>query len=296
MPTLLELLKQKREEEAKKKSTIFTPKTTPKIVPRKRKKQPKPTKKPVKPIVIIKEKIGTEYTYTSNDPELIKWKMKIDKLKQRPNEHQQTFFKRRIRMRLILEEMINKKLGKPVNLEKQYRIETDRRPLYSGKRPTYAFMDWLSNKKLTTKQRRKYSEHSGLFKDIEESKEPEEEVEETKEETVEEEEPKKTEASNQGTTNMQEINPAVSQEIVLLKFEMNKLKKMFRQIRTNGTSEPIVRNKQRRPEQKISGNEMNFGRVIAEMKEMFARVENACDLLSPTNGRNSIEAPPVILA
>ncbi len=52
---------------------------------------------------------------------------------------------------------------KPINLETRYRIETGCRPFYSGKRPTYGFMFWLDNKRITEKERSKYSKHYGLF-------------------------------------------------------------------------------------------------------------------------------------
>lgn len=294
MPTLLELLEQKRkkEQEAKKKPKVV-PKVAPETVPKKMKTHPKPTKKPEKPIVIRKEKIGTEYIYTSNNPELVKYKEQINKLEQEQGETRQEFFNRRIKMRLILEEMINKKLGKPVNLENQYRIETGCRPLYRGKRPTYAFMEWLwNNKKVTTKQRKKYEKHYGLFisenvDESKESKEPEEAVEEPEEETTKKEESEKTEAPIQG----------IVDDIRFMRCELKFLKQQFKEMKSNGSNgniAPIERIKQDEHRPEINLNKANFGSVIKEMKEIFSRVENAYDLLSPVNGRNLIETSPIL--
>lgn len=274
MPSLAEMLRQKKEEQE--------------IVPRKRKTQPKPIKKPVKPVVIRKEKIGTSYI-TSNDPELIQYKEKIEKLQQKQSESRREFLNRRIKMRLTLDEMTNKKLGKPINLEIRYRIETECRPFYNGTQ-TYGFKSWLDNQKLTTKQRKKHEnlENKHTNDDVKESKETEKLIDETEEETIKEEH-EKTEASVQGIVN----------DIQFMKCELNFLKHQFKAMKNNGTNgytTPIERIKQdnHRPERNL--NKTNFGSVITEMKKMFSRIENVCELLNPVNGRNSIETPPVILA
>ena len=95
-----------------------------------------------------------------------------------------------------------------------------------------------------------------------------------------------------------EINPIVSQEIVLLKFEIRKLKKLIKTIQLTGTMIPIERIKQNRPEQKIGLNEVHYSSVIDELKAKFSdrNFNNVYDLLSSSKGRTSIESPPLILA
>jgi hypothetical protein len=96
-------------------------------------------------------------------------------------------------------------------------------------------------------------------------------------------------------TSVPEINPIVNQELILLKFEINKLKKMFRQIQTKGTIDSIERNKQVRPEQKVDGNEANFGSVIQEMKGIFSKIESVFDYLKPVNPIGEPIAPPILV-
>jgi len=96
-------------------------------------------------------------------------------------------------------------------------------------------------------------------------------------------------------TNVPEINPIVNQELILLKFEINKLKKMFKQIQTKGTIGPIERSKQVRPEQKVDGNESNFGSVIQEMKGIFSKIESVYDYLKPVNPIGEPIAPPILI-
>jgi len=96
---------------------------------------------------------------------------------------------------------------------------------------------------------------------------------------------------------LQQVNKhEMSSEIAFLRCEIATLKRMFKQIQANGTVEPIERIRQNRPEQKISGNEANFGSVIIEMKKKFLEIDSVYELLTPVDGRAFIEAPPVILA
>ena len=93
-----------------------------------------------------------------------------------------------------------------------------------------------------------------------------------------------------------EINPIVNQEIILLKFEIQKLKKLIGNIQVTGTMIPIERIKQNRPEQKIGLNEVNFHSVVDELRAKFSdkNFNSVYDLLEPVNGRTSIEAPPIL--
>lgn len=93
-----------------------------------------------------------------------------------------------------------------------------------------------------------------------------------------------------------EVKPEVNQEIAFLKIEIKTLKRMFKQIQIKGTIEPIERIKRddHRPER--DSNKGNFAGVMKEMKEMFSKIESVYELLTPVNGRNEIEAPPLILA
>lgn len=94
-----------------------------------------------------------------------------------------------------------------------------------------------------------------------------------------------------------EINPIVNQEIILLKFEINKLKKLIRNIQIKGTVEPINRIKPVRPEQKLGLNEVNYTDVMSELKAKFSdkNFNSVYDLLTPTNGRILIEVPPILV-
>jgi len=96
-------------------------------------------------------------------------------------------------------------------------------------------------------------------------------------------------------TSVPEINPIVNQELILLKFEINKLKKMFKQIQTKVTIDPIERSKQVRLEQKVDGNEANFGSVIQEMKGIFSKIESVFDYLKPVNPIGEPIAPPILI-
>jgi len=84
----------------------------------------------------------------SKDSEIIQYRIKIEELKQEQGETRQDFINRRIKMRLILEEMVNEKLGNPSKPENQYRIRTGCRPYYRGK-PTMAYKEWLITNKKT---------------------------------------------------------------------------------------------------------------------------------------------------
>lgn len=95
--------------------------------------------------------------------------------------------------------------------------------------------------------------------------------------------------------NKPEVKPEVNQEIAFLKLEIKTLKRMFKQIQLKGSIEPIERIKRSRPEQKLNGNEANFGSVMKEMKEIFSNINNVFEYLKPVNPIEEPIAPPVVV-
>ena len=314
MDLLERMTKMKNEKETKEEGKKLA-QSAKKITPRK-KKQPKIIKRPSETFLIKEERPSTSHTsyiYSSNDPEIIKYKEKIEKFEQqfeqiRLNQEQnhnrdQKHFKIRRKMKLILEEMIREKSGEPEIIENKYVIETGCRPYYRG-RPTYAFEEWLILEK------RKTHKQDNLFinKDIEK---PEEAIEEKKE--ILEEELEKNEASNQNI-------PIINQEIIILKDQINmigkyirlqeiteskpepvdqeisfikmEIKQIKRLIKTTNTTDPIERIKQNRPEQITSGNRSNFGSVMKEMKSIFSNenFKGVKSILTNSNERTTIDA------
>lgn len=74
------------------------------------------------------------------------------------------------------------------------------------------------------------------------------------------------------------------------------LKRMFKQIQINGvTIDPIERIKpnEQRPEQEA--NKGNMASVITEMKEIFSRIENVYEILSPIDPIEVPVAPPIMV-
>ena len=95
--------------------------------------------------------------------------------------------------------------------------------------------------------------------------------------------------------NKPKVEPEVNQEIAFIKMEIKHLKRMFKQIQTNGTVIGIERIKQPNPEQKVNGNEANFGSVIAEMKGIFSNIESVYEYLKPVNPIEEPMIPPMVI-
>ena len=89
----------------------------------------------------------------------------------------------------------------------------------------------------------------------------------------------------------------VNQELSFIKCEINMLKRMFKNIQTNGIIiDPIerIKNDNHRPERDL--NKGNMANVITEMKEIFSRIKNVYEILTPIQGRTTIESPPLMEA
>lgn len=95
---------------------------------------------------------------------------------------------------------------------------------------------------------------------------------------------------------LQETNkpePEVNIEIAFLKMEIKQLKRMIRNIQVNGATIPIERIKQNRSEQRISGNQNNYGKVMIEMKDVFSKMKNGYKHLKSVNPIEMPIEPPI---
>ena len=90
-----------------------------------------------------------------------------------------------------------------------------------------------------------------------------------------------------------EINPEINTEIDFLKMEIKMLKRMIKNIQVNNAVIPIERIKQNRPEQKISGNQNNYGKVMIEMKDVFNKMKNGYKHLKSINPIEMPIEPPI---
>lgn len=97
-------------------------------------------------------------------------------------------------------------------------------------------------------------------------------------------------------SNETEINSEVNQEIAFLKCEIKTLKRMIRNIQVNGIkTETIKRIKREEQRPERNTNKGNMVGLVEEMKIIFTEGFNYRDILSPVNGREIIELPPVMM-
>ena len=81
-----------------------------------------------------------------------------------------------------------------------------------------------------------------------------------------------------------EVKPKINQEIAFLKMEIKMLKRMMKQIKTNGVKvESIERIKPEESRPERTENKNNMSGVITEMKEIFNENFNFRDYLKPIN-------------
>ena len=101
-------------------------------------------------------------------------------------------------------------------------------------------------------------------------------------------------------TELPKVKSDFNQELAFIKCEIKTLKRMFRNIQTNGISiNPIEKIKQDNLRTEKDLNKNNMTNVITELKNIMNSVENIHDILKPIEPRSSpevLEVSQLVLA